>query len=363
MHRIHFTADDLTRVRLAPTLGPMAETLFSLYALRGRAEETMFGAWRRRVRGGVDSRLSVLAAITPQRLPSFDLALLAGPGRHLAESAETFLASPRQTVRAELDFYAGHHGRVPAALSGLADSLDARREVLATVETYHGAAVGPHWRRIRAHLDAERAQRGTILLDRGVEGLLSSLHPSIRWSPPTLHVDAGEQFDDDFTLDGRGLVLVPSFFLRFPGVMYEPGNPAACTLLYPVALGVDHAADIWTDGPSTRALANLLGRTRASVLTAIADGVTTTGALARRLDISSAAVSQHTAVLREAGLITTRRHHSNVLHHPTQTGLTLLDRPDTPRPIPDIGRTPANARLPAVRRFGILSQGHRPGQG
>ncbi|MGJ6968640.1 ArsR/SmtB family transcription factor [Streptosporangium sp. G11] len=311
----------------------MAETLFSLYALRGRAEETKFGAWRRRVRGGVDSRFAVLAAITPARLPSFDLALLAGPGRDLAESAETFLASPRQAVRAELDFYAGHHGRVPAALAGLVDTLAARREVLSTVEAYHHAAVGPHWRRIRAHLDAERAQRGTILLDRGVDGLLSNLHPRIRWSPPTLHIDAGDQFDDDFVLDGRGLLLVPSFFLRFPGVMYEPGNPADYTLIFPAALGVDHAAGIWMGGPAQRALANLLGRTRASVLTAIADGLTTTGALARSLDISSAAISQHTAVLREAGLITTRRHHSSVLHHPTQTGLALLDRHDTPRPI------------------------------
>ncbi|NUW40630.1 ArsR/SmtB family transcription factor [Nonomuraea rhodomycinica] len=331
MHRIHFTADDLARVRVAPTLGPMAETLFSLYALRGRAEETMFGAWRRRVRGGIDSRFAVLAAITPARPPSFDMALLAGRGRDLAENAETFLASPRKAVRAELDFYAGHHGRVPAALAGIVDTLTARREVLSTVEAYHRGAVGPHWRGIRAHLDAERAQRGTVLLDRGVDGLLSSLHPSIRWSPPILHVDSS-QFDADFPLNGRGLLLVSSFFLRFPAVMYEPGNPADCILIYPAALGVDHAASIWTGGPTTRALANLLGRTRASVLTAIADGVNTTGALARRLDVSSAAISQHTAVLREAGLITTRRHHSSVLHHSTHAGRALLDRHDTPRP-------------------------------
>ncbi|MFI6744146.1 ArsR/SmtB family transcription factor [Nonomuraea sp. NPDC050451] len=334
MRRIHFTADDLARVRVAPTLGPMAETLFSLYALRGRVAETMFGGWRRRVREALDSRFAVLAAITPARPPSFDMAFLAGQGRDLAESAETFLASPRQAVRAELDFYASHHGRVPTALAGLVESLDVRREVLSTVQAYHHAAVGPHWRRIRAHLDAERAQRGTILLDHGVDGLLSSLHPNIRWIPPTLHVNAGDQFDADFTLDGRGLLLVSSFFLRVPAVMYEPGDPADCILIYPAALGVDHAAGIWTGGPSTRALANLLGRTRALVLTAIADGVTTTGALARRLDISSAAISQHTAVLREAGLITTRRHHGSVLHHPTQTGLTLLDQDDTPRLMP-----------------------------
>ncbi|MER5325224.1 ArsR/SmtB family transcription factor [Streptosporangium roseum] len=331
MHRIHFTTADLARVRVAPTLGPMAETLFSLTTLRGRVEETMFGAWRRRVRGGLDSRFSVLAAIAPARLPSFDMAFLAGPGRDLAESAETFLAGTRQAVRAELDFYAGHHGRVPAALAGLVDTLAVRREVLSTVEAYHHSAVGPHWRRIRAHLDAERAQRGTILLDHGVDGLLSSLHPNIRWMPPTLHVNAGDQFDDDFTLDGRGLLLVSSFFLRTPGVMYDPRDPDDCILIYPATVGVDHAAGIWTGGTSTRALANLLGRTRASVLTDIADGVATTGALARRLGISSAAVSQHTSVLREAGLITTRRHHSNVLHTLTHNGLTLLDQHHTPR--------------------------------
>ncbi|MBG0823328.1 winged helix-turn-helix transcriptional regulator [Planomonospora sp. ID91781] len=334
MHRIHFTADDVARVRMAPTLGPMAETLFSLHALRGRTEEAVFGGWRRRVRGALDARSAVLSAIVPARLPSFDMAFLAGSGRDLAESAETFLASPRQAVRAELDFYAGHHGRVPTVLAGLVDAPTARREVLSTVQAYHHAAVAPHWTAMRAHLDAERARRGTILLDRGVDGLLSSLHPSIRWTPPTLHVHAGDQFDDDFTLGGRGLLLVPSFFLRAPGVMYDPGNPTDYILLYPATLDIDHAAGVWTAGTSTRALANLLGRTRAAVLTAIADGVATTGALARRLDVSSAAISQHTAVLREAGLIATRRHHSNVLHHPTQTGLALLDRHDTPRPIP-----------------------------
>ncbi|WP_344493074.1 helix-turn-helix domain-containing protein [Nonomuraea monospora] len=54
--------------------------------------------------------------------------------------------------------------------------------------------------------------------------------------------------------------------------------------------------------------------------------MSSTGALARRVGTSSAAISQHTAVLRQAGLITTRRHRSHVLHHPTQTGLTLLNK-------------------------------------
>ncbi|MEV0196779.1 hypothetical protein [Nonomuraea sp. NPDC050691] len=71
---------------------------------------------------------------------------------------------------------------MPPALAGLADVLSARHAVLATVAAYHHAAVGAYWRGIHAHLDAERGQRGTIMLDRGVDGLLSSLHRTIRWT-------------------------------------------------------------------------------------------------------------------------------------------------------------------------------------
>ncbi|MFB9208632.1 ArsR/SmtB family transcription factor [Nonomuraea spiralis] len=326
MLKIHFTPADLARVRLVPTLGALAETLFSLNALRGRVEEPTFGAWRRRVRAGLDSRFSVLADITPGRRPCFDQTFLARPDRDLSESAGAFLVSPPRSVRAEPDFYAGRRGRVPDLLAGLADALSARREVLSTVEAYFHAAVGPHWRGIRAHLDAERAQRGTIMLDRGVDGLLSSLHRTIRWTAPTLRIDCDPALDGDLLLDGRGLVLMPSFFLRKPAVMHDANDWADCILIYPATVGLDQAANVWTGDAPSGALGNLLGRTRASVLIAIADGMPTTGALAGRLGISAAAVSQHTAVLREAGLITTRRHHGSVLHTPTQTGLTLLNR-------------------------------------
>ncbi|GGS83929.1 ArsR/SmtB family transcription factor [Nonomuraea spiralis] len=334
MHRIHFTSDDLARVRVAPTLGPMAETLFSLTMLRGRSGEATFGAWRRRARAGLDSRHAILGAVLPSRGPSFDLVNLAGPGHEFAESAERFLSRSRHAVQAELDYYADHHGRVPAVLAGLVDSLAARREALATVEGYHRAAVAPHWARIHSHLVAERARRGTILLDHGVDGLLSSLHPDVRWAPPTLHVRNGDESPAELTLDGRGLLLVSSFFLRVPTVMYDPRCLTGGLLVYPATLDADQAANVWTTGTPANALADLLGRTRAAILTAIAEGVTGTGVLARSLDVSSAAISQHTAVLREAGLITTRRHHGGVEHHPTQIGLTLLDRHDTPHPAP-----------------------------
>ena len=71
------------------------------------------------------------------------------------------------------------------------------------------------------------------------------------------------------------------------------------------------------------ALAALVGRNRAAVLRTIADGCSTTE-LAGRVGISLAAASQHASVLRDAGLITTHRQGSAVLHVLTPLGAELL---------------------------------------
>lgn len=61
----------------------------------------------------------------------------------------------------------------------------------------------------------------------------------------------------------------------------------------------------------------------AAVLRTIADGCSTTE-LAGRVGISLAAASQHASVLRDAGLITTHRQGSGVLHVLTPLGAEPL---------------------------------------
>ena len=70
-------------------------------------------------------------------------------------------------------------------------------------------------------------------------------------------------------------------------------------------------------------LAALIGRTRTSLLESLADP-RTTSELARRIGVSAASVSQHTAVLREARLITTSRAGKAVVHTLTPLGNALL---------------------------------------
>jgi DNA-binding transcriptional ArsR family regulator len=93
----------------------------------------------------------------------------------------------------------------------------------------------------------------------------------------------------------------------------------------------------WDNPAQVRSPANLLGRTRASVLTSIAESPhLTTKELASLLGISPAGASQHATVLREAGLITTRREGGAALRILATAGFALLDQPEPP---PDVLRS------------------------
>ncbi|MFJ3220646.1 ArsR/SmtB family transcription factor [Kitasatospora sp. NPDC086801] len=206
-----------------------------------------------------------------------------------------------------------------------------RADIAAAVREFHRVALLPCWADVRARLEAERDVRRQIAGSGGVDALLGSLHPRIRWTAPVLEIPA--ERDVELTLAGRGLRLAPSLFLQGAGVLLRPRRDEpdeAPTLLFamcpdrigaPVLDGAPEAAVPARRGEEP--LAALVGRTRAAVLQTLLDGCTT-GELAGRLGVTSSAVSQHTAVLRAAGLIDTRRSGNGVLHTVTPLGRLLL---------------------------------------
>jgi DNA-binding transcriptional ArsR family regulator len=155
--------------------------------------------------------------------------------------------------------------------------------------------------------------------------LLSTLHADVWWRPPVLHVrDGAAGVERDVFLNGRGLLLLPSFFCwPAPVVVHEPGTRAV--LLFPVVRHpgwVDHARAM--AGAAGR-VTTLLGVTRAAILTAIAGPGRSTTQIAQSVGVSLPTVSQHTSVLRNAGLITTRRRGVAVIHEITELGIALLN--------------------------------------
>ena len=86
---------------------------------------------------------------------------------------------------------------------------------------------------------------------------------------------------------------------------------------------VDDYADRQAKFRRDRQLAALIGETRTAVLRSL-EVVCNTTELARRAGTSIASASTHTTVLRNAGLISTRRHGASVLHSLTPVGIALL---------------------------------------
>lgn len=326
MWRIHFTAEDLIRTRIARTLGPLAETMFGLHLIRSRTERAVaFGPWRERVRGRLTTEMRPLAALAPIGTMGVDLWTLTGEAPTIEAGVEALLAMRPEQVRSEIEFFTDRRS-LPSSVWALADKNgDGRRELADAALASYRSLLQKDWPQVQNHLHAERAARGRILVEGGIERLLTTLHPKIRWNPPVLEV--GYCSSTDIHLMGRGLTLVPSLFVGDRLVLLTDLHRPEVSprLVFPAAHDPAAFTKLWSNSRSNaNALAALLGQNRATVLRRIADGCTTSE-LAQRSGISLAAASQHATVLREAGLITTIRTGGAVLHALTSLGANLLD--------------------------------------
>lgn len=320
MLRIHLTADDLTRIRVAAGPDPMWEILLSAHLLNRAAGTVAFGRWRERTLADPPPGLGMLLHLAPPWGYSPDFLTPAAVAGDVDGGVEAVLCTPRTRLRRDLELL-GAWRRPRAWTRSLAEGdPPALRRLGAVMHEYHARALAPYWGRIRAGVDADRAARARTLLAGGTDRLLAGLHPSIRWRPPVLEVALPPE--RDIHLDGRGLLVLPSFFCwRDPITLHDPGLPPV--LVYPIAHELGWADPVG-DGRGARSLAALLGRTRAAALRALSADASTSE-LARRLTISVASASEHATVLRDAGLISSRRHRNAVHHTLTPLGRDLLE--------------------------------------
>ncbi|MEU4292118.1 helix-turn-helix domain-containing protein [Kribbella sp. NPDC026596] len=275
MLRIHFTPRDLARVTVATTPAPLWEVLLSLHMLQQSDGRLIFEDWRRHVR----------ATVAADQMRLFKYRPVSPWTRELAQGNRASLQKLGRAIR-----------------------------------TYHNAAIAPYWKSIGTHVSADHAHRGEALARHGVDRLLSSLHPRVRWVAPVLQVL--DLNDRDLYLDGRGIELQPSAFCwQVPTKLRDPELKPI--LVYPIqhAPGILRQASMEATS-SNDPLCSLLGSTRAAALEAAVTGCTTTE-LARHCKISPAAASHQATVLRGAGLITTRRAGASVRHEITQLGIWL----------------------------------------
>jgi DNA-binding transcriptional ArsR family regulator len=312
--RMHGT--ELAKVRFA--ISPVFETVMAL-AVLGRpgvhAVHLPWATWARPRLAGVPG-LPLLNALTGHA--TLKPAFLIPPPDSRMPDLDTELKRVRATPAARArDHVFALTG--PLVRSFEADPRAALPAVAESLRLVHNRIVAPHWTRMVRVLEADIARRAATLAEGGMERLFTGLHDEVLWSGGELVVHPNRTPDTVVDLRGHGVALCPSVFC-WPGVAVSTRPVTTGTLRYP-ARGV---ATLWeTPAPAPDALAGLIGRTRATILTRLA-APATTGELAAGLGLTAGAVSQHLTVLRDAGLVATQREGRTAVHLRTARATALF---------------------------------------
>ncbi|MER7538132.1 DUF5937 family protein [Streptomyces sp. NPDC097704] len=327
-YHLRFGEADPLRIRFA--VSPLWETHSAVRVLARPEKQGYHLPWMRRIAGAArELDLRPLHLLMPPRGHNPDF--LYPPPLGPAASFEDEIAAVREIdpALARDDF-----ARALAETPGAADTVEGRRlladpagavERLAELlRAAWEALIAPEWPRLRALLEADVAYHSRRLAEGGLERLLGELHPAFDWASETATLRVDYPGEHDRPLEGQGLVLMPSVF-TWPDVVSGFDPPWQPTVVYP-ARGI---GGLWSE-PRDRtpeALARLLGPVRADVLCALAEPMGTT-ALAHLLGRAPSSVSSHLAVLRDAGLLTSRRYGHQVLYERTPLGIAL-SQPET----------------------------------
>jgi uncharacterized protein DUF5937/helix-turn-helix protein len=319
MVRFVFSVEDLALTRFA--ISPMWELVHSLLALRDPSHAALHVPWLRSLSGRLHGlALEQAVALTPARgfTPDFLQPMPTGPLGDIADDLAALRATPAAHIRADMSLFATQHRRGPQiAEPWLAHPRRELRRLADLFEAYWERTIAPVWPRLHAFLEADIAYRARRLAAGGPAALFADLSPNVTWHQPHLDVQVPVR-EATMSLDGRGLLLVPSAFAASRPFVIDraPWQP---TVIYP-ARGI---ATLW-DRPAAAAdgLARLLGASRAAMLTELAAPRSTTE-LARRLTLSPATASHHLSALRGAGLVSGRREGRAVLYARTALGDAL----------------------------------------
>jgi hypothetical protein len=319
MFTMRFGPGALARVRFA--ISPLAELRHSRRVLEDPGSQALHLPWAIDARRAVaDLDLAPLRALDPAGIYTPDF-ISPPPTSPLAEFEDELArveASPPDQVRAEIRrTYRGR--RLPAELQPLVDDTPtAIGTLVEMLRAYWGRALAPHWPRLRAVLEGDVLHRARQIADGGAERLFADVDPTVSWADGVLRIE--KKFEETLDLEERGLLFVPSVFI-WPTVALITDPQWQPTIFYPPR-GVGM---LWEpqQPPPPQALAGVLGRVRAGVLTAL-DSPRSTTDLARALGVTPGGVSQHLGALRAAGLVQGHRVGRVVLYLRSPAGDTLV---------------------------------------
>ena len=320
--RIHFGCADLARTTISRTPDPLWEVLLGMHMLQTEDEPAVFGAWRQKARAKLTDLERELLVLAPPIGYSPDFLTPAASVDGLDAGLAAVAATPKHQLEQELRRLSDQV-RLPRWTRRLAaGDSDVLKGICHGLKHFHRTKIAPQIPLMSTTIAREVKLHSDTVTTGGFETLAKTLHPAMQWGPPVLHVDM-RHINRDLYLRGRGLRLVPSFFCwRHPIMPADPDLPPV--LVYPVTHDPAWPEPIAQRADPERALADLLGRTRAAVLRSISVGACSTSELAARAGISLASASEHARVLHRTGLVTTRRAGNAVRHTISPIGTHIL---------------------------------------
>jgi DNA-binding transcriptional ArsR family regulator len=267
-------------------------------------------------------RLDMLFAVNPLGRavwPNFNASPPVSPHPRIEDELARVAATDPELVTSDVR-RAYPEGVPPAARPFIENPEAALAELVTQMRSLWMTTLDPWWERMSSFLQSEIAARARRLVAIGGQGAFVDLHPAVSWDGEILAVATDRMAPRSVTLDGRGLLLIPSVlaFGAWPRVD-APWEPA---LTYqPPGVG-----DLWLRDPAaTDALASLIGRRRAALLKSL-DRPASTRALAERTGWSPGGVNTHLTVLRRNGLVARRRDGREVIYFRTAAGDALAIR-------------------------------------
>ncbi|MFB9235517.1 winged helix-turn-helix domain-containing protein [Plantactinospora siamensis] len=208
---------------------------------------------------------------------------------------------------------AGHRAAgtpMPTDLRRTVDEGSFGRRAADGLRRFYDMVISPRHEYLSGVTAADLAYRGQVFAGHGLEHVLGTLHPGLRWTGAELHLAL--PYDVDADLAGADLVLVPSILHRDIAVQLD--DSGRVYIAYP-ARGLNAAQD----RRPVRGLPDLVGSTRAAILRDL-DVPRTTTELSRRHTVAKSTVSHHLGILRKTGLIARARDGAVVRYGRTEQG-------------------------------------------